>query len=138
VAPSNLELVRQGFVDLEERGVEAMLPLFAPEFELTTPPALTAEPDTYRGPEGIRRYFDSFYEAMDEVHFEPTAFHEVGDRVVVEFTLTARGRTTGIVAEQQAVQVWELRDGHAVRLEVYERLDDALEAARLGGGVAEE
>jgi ketosteroid isomerase-like protein len=138
VAPSNLELVRQGFVDLEERGVEAMLPLFDPEFQLTTPPALTAEPDTYRGPEGIRRYFDSFYEAMDEVHFEPTAFHEVGDRVVVEFRLTARGRTTGIVAEQRAVQVWELRDGRAVRLEVYEGLDEALEAARLGGGVADE
>ena len=136
--PSNLELVKQGFVDLEERGVEGMLPLFAEDFELTTPPALVAEPDTYRGPEGIRRYFDSFYDAMEDVHFEPTGFHEVDDRVVVEFTLTARGRTTGIVAEQRAVQVWELRDGQAVRLEVYSGLDEALEAARLGGGVADE
>ena len=115
-----------------------MLPLFDPEFELTTPPTLTAEPDTYRGPDGIRRYFDSFYEAMDEVEFEPTGFHEVSERVVVEFTLKARGRTTGIVAEQQGVFVWELRDGRAIRLDVYPNLDDALEAARLGGGVSGE
>jgi ketosteroid isomerase-like protein len=135
--PSNLELVKQGFVDLEERGVEGMLPLFAEDFELITPPELVAEPDTYQGPEGIRRYFDSFYDAMEAVHFEPTGFHEVGDRVVVEFTLTARGRTTGIVAEQHAVQVWELRDGQAVRLEVYPGLHEALEAARLGGGGVE-
>jgi ketosteroid isomerase-like protein len=137
VARTNLELVRKGFEDLNETGVEAMLPLFDPEFVLITPPELTAEPDTYRGPDGIRRYFDSFYEAMDEIRFEPTGFHEVGERVVVEFTLRARGRTTGIVAEQRGVQVWELREGKAVRLEVYPSLEEALEAARLGGGVSD-
>jgi ketosteroid isomerase-like protein len=119
-------------------GSRRCCPCSTPEFELTTPPTLTAEPDTYRGPEGIRRYFDSFYEAMDEIEFEPTGFHEVEERVVVEFTLKARGRTTGIVAEQQGVFVWELRDGRAVRLDVYSNLDEALEAARLGGGVADE
>jgi ketosteroid isomerase-like protein len=138
VATSNLELIRKGFEDLNERGFEAMLPLFDPEFEVTTPRELSAEPDTYRGPEGIRRYFKSFYEAMDEITFEPTGFHEVGDRVVVEFTLRARGRTTGLEAEQQAVQVWELRDGKAIRMSLYSELADALEAARLGGGVSGE
>ena len=133
----NTEIVRRGFEDLAEGGVEALLPLIHPDFEMTTPPQLAAEPDTYRGPEGIRRYFDSFYEAMDEVSFEPTGFHEVGDRVVVETTLRARGRTTGLEAEQRVALVWELRDGRAVSLEAYAELDDALEAARLGGGVSE-
>ena len=41
-----------------------------PEFEVTTPQSLASEPDTYRGHEGIRRYFDSFYEAMENVYFE--------------------------------------------------------------------
>ena len=36
---------------------------------MTTPANLAAEPDTYRGHEGIRRYFDSFYDVMDEVRF---------------------------------------------------------------------
>jgi ketosteroid isomerase-like protein len=138
VASSNLETVREAFETLSEGGYEALLPLIHPEFEVTTPPELASEPDTYRGPEGVRRYFESFYDAMKEIHFEPTGFHAVGERVVVEFTLRARGRTSGIEAEQRGVQVWHLRDGLAVKLEVYPGLDEALEAARLGGGVADE
>ena len=80
---SNVDLVRQGFEALNEGGVEALVPLVHPEFEVTTPPGLAAEPDTYRGPEGVRRYFESFYEAMDRVVFEPERFIAVGDRVVV-------------------------------------------------------
>ena len=131
---SNLKTVQEAFETLREGGYEALLPLIHPEFEVTTPPELASEPDTYRGPEGIRRYFESFYEAMEEIHFEPTGFHAVGEHVVVELTLRARGRTSGIEAEQQLVQVWHLRDGLAVKLEVYSGLDEALEAARPGGG----
>ena len=55
------------------------MPFVHPEFEVTTPPGLAAEPDTYRGPGGVRRYFESFYEAMDRVGFEPERFIAVGD-----------------------------------------------------------
>jgi ketosteroid isomerase-like protein len=126
----NVETVRRGFEALREGGVEALLELVDPEFEVTTPPSLASEPDTYRGPEGLRRYFDSFYEAMDEIVFEPHAFEAVGDRVVAEFTLRARGRTTGLEFSQHAYQVWTLRDGTAIRLEVFAERDDALAAAR--------
>jgi ketosteroid isomerase-like protein len=139
VAASNLETIKEAFERLSDEGYESLLPLIHPEFEVTTPPELASEPDTYRGPEGIRRYFESFYEAMDRVEFEPTAFHDVGGRVVVDFVLHARGRTTGIEVEQRGAFVWTLRDDKAIRLEVYPRLDEALEAARLAGrGVADE
>jgi len=128
VAESNVDLIRQGFEDLAADGYEAMLPLIAPDFDLTTPPGLAAEPDTYRGPEGMTRYFESFYEAMDEVRFEPHEYREIGDWVVVPFTLTARGRTTGLEAKQSAVMAWKLRDGLAVRLEVFAELPEALTA----------
>jgi ketosteroid isomerase-like protein len=134
VAESNGELIRQGFEDLAADGYEALLPLIAPDFELTTPPGLAAEPDTYRGPDGMTRYFESFYEAMDEIHFEPHEFREIGDWVVVPFTLTARGRSTGLEAEQIAVMAWQLRDGLAVRLEVFAELSEALAAVGEGAG----
>ena len=106
------------------------MPFIHPEFEVTTPPGLAAEPDTYRGPDGIRRYFSSFYEAMDRVTFEADEFIAVGERVVVPVTLHTRGRTTGIETEQRIVQVWELRDEKAYRVEVYATLDEAMAAAR--------
>jgi ketosteroid isomerase-like protein len=125
----NVELVRQGFQALREGDVEALMPLIHPEFEATTPPALSAEPDTYRGPQGIRRYFESFYEVMDRIRFEADDFIPVGERVVVPLTLYARGRTTGIETAQKVVQIWDIKDGKAYRVEVYATFEDAMEAA---------
>ena len=136
MADDNVELVRQGFEAVNEGGVEALLPFIHPEFVVTTPAGLAAEPDTYRGPEGIRRYFESFYEAMDRVEFEPKRFVAVGELVVVAITLRARGRTTGIETEQHVAQIWELRDGQAIRVRVFATLDEAMESAHqaLGAG----
>jgi ketosteroid isomerase-like protein len=127
---SNVDVVRRGIEALREGGVEALIELVDPEFEVTTPPSLASEPDTYRGPEGIRRYFDSFYEAMDEISVEPHSFREVGQRVVAETTLHARGRTTGLEFSLHGYQVWTLRGGKAIRLEVFAVRDEAFAAAR--------
>ncbi|HEY7266773.1 MAG TPA: nuclear transport factor 2 family protein [Solirubrobacterales bacterium] len=126
--PSDLEIVERGIEDFNEKGIEGILPYIHPDFETTTPPELASEPDTYHGHEGIRRWFDSFDEVMDEIRWNARSFREVGDRVVVEFTLSARGKTTGLDFGQDAVMVWELRDGQAIRLSVYPTLDQALAA----------
>jgi ketosteroid isomerase-like protein len=128
MSSQNMDLVRGGFEALSEGGVEALLPFIHPEFEVTTPANLAAEPDTYRGHDGVRRYFDSFYDAMDEVRFEPQELREAGERVIVAVTLMARGRTTGIETRQEFAMAWSLRDGKAVRVEVYGNLDEALGA----------
>lgn len=130
----NLEIVQRGFEAFNERGVEGILPFIHPEFEATTPPNLASEPDTYRGHDGIRRWFDSFDEVMDQIRWDANDFQQVGDRVVVEFTLRARGKTTGLDFGQDAVMVWSLRDGRAIRVELFESMDEALRAVREGPG----
>ena len=132
MAETNADLVHRAIEAMNtvnEGGMETLRELLHPEFEVTTPPSLASEPDTYRGAEGVQRYFDSFYEAMDRVRFEANEIRDFGDRVVVAFTLRARGRTTGIEAEQHAALVWTLRDGKALRLEVFPTLEEALAAA---------
>ena len=47
----------------------------------------------------------------------------------MEFTLRARGKTTGLDFGQEAVMLWELRDGKATRLDLFQTLDEALAAA---------
>jgi ketosteroid isomerase-like protein len=129
VPGENVEIVKRAFEAFEQGGVEGLLEFIHEDFEGTTPPGLASEPDTYVGHEGVRRYFDSFYEAMDDIRWESHTFHEVGDRVVVEFTLYARGKSTGLEFGQPAVQVWTLRDGKGIGLELYPTLEEALAAA---------
>jgi ketosteroid isomerase-like protein len=134
VSSENLESVRRGIEAFNEGGVEGIVPLIDPDFEATTPPNLASEPDTYRGPDGIRRWFDSFDEVMEEIRWDAHEFHEVGDRVVVEFTLRARGKTTGLDFGQDAVMVWELRGDKATRVELFETLEEAMAFAEGGSG----
>lgn len=129
MSQENLEIVQQGMEAFNERGIDGVIPMIHPDFEATTPPNLASEPDTYRGPEGIRRWFDSFVDVMDEIRWDAHRFQRVGDKVVVEFTLRARGKTTGLDFGQDAVMVWTLRDGKATRVELFETVDEAIAAA---------
>src|SRR4051794_12736266 len=130
--------MRRAYAALAEHGVEAALAFAAPEFEASTPASLASEPATYRGHEGVRRYFGSFGDAMDDVYLEGREFTPVGDKVVVETLLHARGRTTGIATEQRAFVVWTLRDGLITGSDAFADRGPALAAAeardRDGGG----
>jgi ketosteroid isomerase-like protein len=127
----NVEIMRSAYAALAEQGVEAILAFADPEFEATTPASLASEPDTYRGHEGVRRYFGSFGDAMEGVYLEGREFTSAGDKVLVDTKLHARGRTTGIETEQRAFLVWTLRDGLVVGLETFAERGQALEAAGL-------
>lgn len=123
----NVELVKKGFAALKEGGVAGLLPYIHPEFESTTPSALASEPDTYRGHDGVKRYFASFYEAMENVYFEGHEYIAgADDKVFVDFSLHATGRSTGIEAEQRAYQVWSVAEGKAIRLDLFTDRDEAL------------
>ena len=129
VTAENIGFVRRFFEEVNKGDVDALLASLAPDFKMTVPAGMGVEPQTYRGPEGFRRWFDRFSEIM-ELRVQSHDFIAVGDRVVASHTLHARGRKTGIDTEQYTVQVWHLCDGKAEVLEVFATLDEALEAAR--------
>jgi ketosteroid isomerase-like protein len=129
VSAENVEIVRAGLEAFAEGGVDALVEMLPPEFEFTTPPELASEPGTYRGHDGVRRYFDEFYEAMDEIRVEPQQFHDLGDKVAVEFTLHASGRTTGIETTIDAVQLWDVTGGIARSALICKTLEEARAAA---------
>jgi ketosteroid isomerase-like protein len=131
MSSENVEIVRQAFDALASADVERFIALAHRDFEAHVSPELSAEPDTYRGGEGIRRYVESFQEAFDDIRFDAERFTDVGDSVVVALRMSAKGKRTGILVEQRNAGVWTILDGRVLRVETYASVSDALQSVGL-------
>jgi ketosteroid isomerase-like protein len=79
----------------------------------------------------MRRYWDSFRDAMEEIRFQPERFWDAGEAVVVAMHITAKGRRTAIPVDQRLAGVWTICDRKAIRVRVYASLSEALQAVGL-------
>ena len=124
------EIVRRTLDTLNDESVEAALPFFHEEFCGVVPPDLSAEPDEYRGHDGVLRYVHSFQEIVEDLRFDAEKIVEVGeDGVVALAHITGRGRESGIPIEMRVPMVMRLRDGKLVKMTGYREWDDAVAAA---------
>jgi ketosteroid isomerase-like protein len=131
MSQENVEIVRRAVEAFDSGELPRILALTHADFVAEVPPDVSAEPDTYRGHDGIRRYIASFQEAMNEIHFEGERFWDAGDNVVVALRLTARGRQTAIPVEQRSTGVWTVRAGSLLRIRAYGSRKEALAAVGL-------
>jgi ketosteroid isomerase-like protein len=125
---SNVEILRRAYESLRDGGPDAILEFIDPEFEAIAPPELSVEPQTYRGREGVKRWFDSFYDAVDEVRIEPEEYIDAGEHVVTPIQIVVKGHESGIEVAQPVTFVWTMRSGRAVRLQPYADKQAALRA----------
>jgi uncharacterized protein len=135
VSQEDVATVRDALTAFNSGDLARILTLCDPQIEAEVPASISSEPDTYRGHEGIRRYFESFWDVMDEIHFEGEQFAEAGESIVVDLRVTAKGRQTGILVEQRNAGVWMVRDGKVLGIRAYASFAEALEAAGLSGAV---
>ena len=127
---SNLDVVQRLFDDYAEGGVEAVLHGADENIVIEIPPELSAEPDTYRGHAGVRRYFAGFEGMLDDVRYEALELTESGDdTVIAHIRLSGRGVSSGLDVDLEAFVVHELANGKIVRIHPYADLDGAQAAA---------
>ena len=132
MASSDLELLKDGFAQLGTEGYEAMVPLIHPDFVMETPAGLAAEPQSYEGVEGFRRWWTSFLEVMDTVRLEPKGFYELApDRIAVEAVIRAVGGASGIETTQNVFFVVSVRDSKMAGIEFATSLEQAKEGKTL-------
>jgi len=72
----------------------------------------------YRGHDGIRAFFRSFFAAFADYELTVEAIFDAGDEVVVLARESGRGRQSGAAFEEVYAQVYTLRDGKVVRWRV--------------------
>jgi ketosteroid isomerase-like protein len=131
MSQADVDALKGGFEAFNSADIGRILAFIDADFEAVIPPAFSAEPDTYRGHDGVRRYFRSFLEAMDDVRFHAERFWDAGEKVVVAVRLTAKGKRTAIPVEQRFTQVWAIRDGKALSVRAYLSPAEALESVGL-------
>lgn len=87
---------------------------------------------TYRGPEGIRQMLRDVRASWTDMRGDVVgAPLDLGELVVWEFRLRAKGRTTGAPVEMSQFVAAEFRDGLVVRGGAFASKTEALEAAGL-------
>ena len=122
-------IVRKMLDALNDEGTEAALEWFAEDFHGVVPPELSAEPDSYDGHDGVRRYFDSFHEIVKDLRFDAEELVEVGtDAVAGRGLITGQGRESGIPIEMRLPLLIRLRDGKVAEMTPYTDWDDAVAA----------
>jgi ketosteroid isomerase-like protein len=126
---SPLAVVRALFERVNSGQVDSVIELLATDSRFVVPPEASAEPDTYEGHEGARRYFRGFDGVLDEVRFELLDAEEVGpDAVLAQTRLRGRGSTTGIPVEQGTYVVLTVRAGLVTEIRPYATRPAALAA----------
>jgi len=120
------------FVDPEEFAPDLWASL-AEDFELHGRPDV---PDarTYRGRDEAKEFWRMLQEVWSELRWEPLEFTDLGDTVVVETRLMARGRGSDLRIEADETDVFWFRDGQIVRLQGFATKDEALDAIRASAG----
>jgi ketosteroid isomerase-like protein len=97
---------------------------------IVIPPDVSAEPDTYRGHDGARRYFAGFEGMLEDVRYEAFEFIPEGQHVLAVSRLAGRGVSSGLEVELQTVVVHLVEDGKVTRVVPYPDLESAMEALR--------
>jgi ketosteroid isomerase-like protein len=137
VSREDVELVRQLYAELaggdsprelERRLTDDVLAAFLdPAIEwIPVSESLLAD-DTYRGFEGVRRFWTEFLSTWDEYRVEPQEFYEARDQLAVVVRIT--GRTHGLEIDQTHSSLVTVRDGKVVRVEAFADPHAAREAA---------
>jgi ketosteroid isomerase-like protein len=116
VTESNLEVVQRLFDQYAEGGVEAILDGADENIVIEIPSDLSAEPDTYHGHDGVRRYFAGFEGMLADVRYEAMELTPVGDAVLAHSRMSGRGVSSGLDVDLEVYVLHELAGGKITRI----------------------
>lgn len=117
-------------------GLEPVLELFDEEIVWDVRGAGLPEAAEYTGHDGVRRFWMDWYGAFQQVNTELLLLEAHEDKVVALNRQTGRGRGSGTETTMEVVTAWTIRDGKAVRLQMFTDLDEARRAAGLDPAAA--
>jgi ketosteroid isomerase-like protein len=132
---AEIEMLRAGYEAVNSGDWDALFSRATSDFELKAPDN-SPFAGVYRGPEEAHRVFVEFFSPFEEVEITPEQIFERGDKVVVFFAMRCRPAGSSSAVENRVGHLWTMRDGLALRLEIFPRREEALKAAGIDSSVS--
>jgi ketosteroid isomerase-like protein len=135
VSREDVELVRAAWEAWEQGDMDAIFAFYDPEIVWDQTHAQAGELSAvYHGHDGVRQFLREWIAPFESYYARPEEFIDAGEAVVVRLRQGGRGKQSGAEVEMPPYwQVYRLRDGRAVRIEVYTSQNEALKAVGLSG-----
>ena len=112
MSEGNVEVVGKLFELYASGGIEAVLEVMDEDIVIVIPPDVSAEPDSYHGHEGVRRYFAGFDGMLEDVRYEAFELIPEGEKhVLARAQLAGRGVSIGLEVDLQTVVVHTVEAG---------------------------
>ena len=124
----NVELVRRLLEVYNERSFEQNNDLIAPDIVWDMSRVQLPDWQESTGRDEFLDWRGAWEEGFSSEHMEPEEIIDAGDRVVVLVHHRGHGKLSGIDVDQHFAMVWTVRDGRAVRMDLYPTREAALEA----------
>jgi ketosteroid isomerase-like protein len=121
---------RRGMEAYSRGDYDAALDGFDPDIEWSVQTSLAPDATTYHGREGVKRFWNTWAEAISGMALEIEECRRIGQNRVLAIT-RAHGTGAGSgapVASRRFAQIADFRDGRVVRVRLYGNVAKALEA----------
>ena len=133
MSQEDVEIVRSVFEASSRGDTEAVLAHYDLDVEWNaerTQPGVGFG-ESYRGHDGLRRFFRQWREAWDNDEYELEELIDAGGTVVSVARQQGRGRVSGAAIARPITGVWTIREGKVVRVIWFPTREEALEAVGL-------
>ena len=129
MSSQTVDLARTGYAALAAGDLDRVLEIIDPEItiEVHTGRPDLPETQTLHGHAGFRENIGALLEVFEDIEVTPESFMDLGDRLLVEVHTVGHGRASGIRIENRIVHIWTMRDGRAVRFQVFGTRQEALD-----------
>jgi ketosteroid isomerase-like protein len=125
--PFDVERVHAGYAAYNEGEFDALLDLMTEDVEVRRSEAGPDSGDAIKGLAAFRAFLEP--DALDQ-RMDIRDIRWIGDRVLVDLVVHARGRGTAIELTQRGYHLWTVRDGKLSALEIFFDEEHAERAAR--------
>ena len=124
-----VSLIRQAYAAWSRGDLDGMLELLDPDVHYWSSGVFPGLADSYRGHEGMRRFWADFHDMWQSIEINPIRFEEEGDLVVALWEFDGVGRG-GVHVERQGAQIARFDGDLVVRVKTFGDWDSALAVLR--------